>query len=292
MAISNNLTLAIVLVNALTIAQLCWAALPLDLQNKLKDPHNDPNKPLSDLLTHKPLVAPPVNTLVNPPVKNPVNPLVNNPITPVVNKPVTPQPTNPPVNNPLTPPVNPPIINPITPPVNNPLTQTVNKPVTPPINPPNPITPPVNQPLSPLNSLVILHEDPNEFLIPQNMARAKVGLPPLVWNESLVEFARSYAQERANDCKLQHSHSPGKGENIARSPGILSPEKAVEMWVAEEPNYDYGSNTCKKVCGHYTQVVWKDTKSIGCARSNCQNRGTFVTCNYYPPGNVGGRKPY
>ncbi|KAL2902425.1 Pathogenesis-related protein 1 [Bienertia sinuspersici] len=244
MAISNKLSLAIVLVVGLTIAQLSSATLSPDLEKQLKNPNIDANKPLSDLI-------------------NPVNPTVNN----VVNQPI-----NNAVNQPTT--------NPVTPPVN----KAVNQPTT------NPVTTPVNNAVN--NLANILHEDPSEFLIPQNAARAKVSVPPFVWNETLAEFARSYAQERANDCKLQHSHSPGKGENIARAPGVLSPAKAVEMWVSEEVNYDYASNTCKKVCGHYTQVVWKGSTSIGCARSNCQGRGTFVTCNYYPPGNYIGRKPY
>ncbi|KMT03130.1 hypothetical protein BVRB_8g196880 [Beta vulgaris subsp. vulgaris] len=160
----------------------------------------------------------------------------------------------------------------------------------------NPVTRPVGNAakkvVNPSVNPDVLPENPNDFLIPQNAARAKVHVQPFIWNETLAEFARSYAQERANDCKLQHSHAPQKGENIARSPGVLTAAKAVEMWLGEEPNYNAASNTCNKVCGHYTQVVWRDSTSIGCARSNCQNRGTFVTCNYYPPGNYIGRRPF
>ena len=48
-----------------------------------------------------------------------------------------------------------------------------------------------------------------------------------------------------------------------------------------------------KVCGHYTQVVWRDSTAIGCARVDCNNGGgVFITCNYNPPGNYVGRSPY
>ena len=131
-----------------------------------------------------------------------------------------------------------------------------------------------------------------EYLIPQNIARAAVNLPPLVWNETVAQFARSYAKERAGDCNLQHSDTQLYGENIAMSPAYLSPTSAAELWVGEKPNYDYASNKCKDMCGHYTQVVWRDTTSVGCASVKCHNGGTFVTCNYYPPGNWVGAKPF
>ncbi|XP_021776106.1 pathogenesis-related protein 1-like [Chenopodium quinoa] len=131
-----------------------------------------------------------------------------------------------------------------------------------------------------------------QYLVPTNVARLAALQPPLVWNETLAAFARSYAKERAVDCKLQHSNSPIYGENIAMSPGELSPTEAVDLWAGEKPNYDYGSNNCKEMCGHYTQIVWKDTQSVGCAKEKCQNGGTFITCNYYPPGNVIGQRPF
>ncbi|KAK9666564.1 hypothetical protein RND81_14G194100 [Saponaria officinalis] len=132
------------------------------------------------------------------------------------------------------------------------------------------------------------------FLVPHNMARAKEHLPMVRWNETVAAYAKAYAQERAVDCALQHSTTRVYGENIAMSTGDLRPALAVKLWVGEKPDYHYGPNTCTggKMCGHYTQVVWKDTTSIGCASARCQNGGTFVTCNYYPPGNYIGERPF
>jgi pathogenesis-related protein 1 len=69
----------------------------------------------------------------------------------------------------------------------------------------------------------------------------------------------------------------------------------VGSWVSEKQYYDHDTNSCAdgQVCGHYTQVVWRDSTSIGCARVVCDNNaGVFITCNYNPPGNVVGQSPY
>ena len=133
-----------------------------------------------------------------------------------------------------------------------------------------------------------------EYLVPHNDARSKENVPPVVWNEEVAEFARSYAKQRSVDCLLEHSQNQQYGENLAMSTGEMSPAEAVKMWVDEKADYDYGSNSCTegKMCGHYTQVVWRNTKSIGCAKAQCANGGTFITCNYSPPGNYIGERPY
>ena len=53
--------------------------------------------------------------------------------------------------------------------------------------------------------------------------------------------------------------------------------------------YNHATNTCSapsgQSCGHYTQVVWRASTAIGCARVVCSNNaGVFIICNYYPPG--------
>ncbi|XP_031123522.1 pathogenesis-related protein 1A-like [Ipomoea triloba] len=131
-----------------------------------------------------------------------------------------------------------------------------------------------------------------EFLAGHNAARASVGVPPLRWNATVAAYAEAYAAQRSADCALEHSEGP-YGENIAEGYGELSAVDSVKMWVGEKPNYDYASNSCVSgECLHYTQVVWRNTMSIGCARAACHNGWMFVTCNYYPPGNYEGERPY
>ncbi|KAK4340107.1 hypothetical protein RND71_041569 [Anisodus tanguticus] len=151
-----------------------------------------------------------------------------------------------------------------------------------------------------LMALAITHSSlaqnlPKDIVIVHNKARAEVGapLPPLRWNDTLAKYAHNYASTRLAECKLVHSDSP-YGENLAMGYGEFSAVDAVNLWVGEKPNYDYASNSCKDgMCGHYTQVVWKNTLQVGCARLKCANgEAWFVSCNYYPPGNYIGEKPY
>ena len=65
------------------------------------------------------------------------------------------------------------------------------------------------------------------------------------------------------------------------------------MWVDERRAFNAGYNACASgaVCGHYTQVVWKNTKLVGCGIASCGNSEIWV-CNYSPPGNYVGERPY
>ncbi|KAK1414575.1 hypothetical protein QVD17_30322 [Tagetes erecta] len=131
------------------------------------------------------------------------------------------------------------------------------------------------------------------FLIPHNQARAQVGVQPLKWNKTLAMYARGYAYERLTDCNLQHSGGPF-GENIAIGYGDqFTASTVVDMWVGEKQYYDYESNLCfGDECLHYTQVVWRDSVHLGCAMVNCYDSGWFAICNYDPPGNYIGQRPY
>ncbi|KAH6767039.1 pathogenesis-related protein-1-like protein [Perilla frutescens var. hirtella] len=133
---------------------------------------------------------------------------------------------------------------------------------------------------------------PQDFLDAHNRARAEVGVQPLVWNDTVAKYALQYAQKHYGDCEMEHSMGP-YGENLAEGLGRLSAVDAVGMWVSEKSCYDYNSNSCVGgECLHYTQVVWRDSTHLGCARLQCRNDWLFVICNYDPPGNYIGQRPY
>ncbi|KAL6540815.1 Cuticle-degrading protease [Orobanche minor] len=135
----------------------------------------------------------------------------------------------------------------------------------------------------------------HQFMDKQNQARKAVGLNRLVWSDTLARYAGSYAGQRREDCALEHSNGP-YGENIFWGSGDeWTPDQAAAAWVDEGQWYDYGSNSCaeEQQCGHYTQIVWRNTSKIGCARVVCDDdKGVFMTCNYDPPGNYYGERPY
>nr|QYF06693.1 pathogenesis-related protein 1g [Allium sativum]QYF06694.1 pathogenesis-related protein 1g [Allium sativum] len=145
-----------------------------------------------------------------------------------------------------------------------------------------------------ITTAVQAQNSPQDYIDAHNQARAAVGVGPVSWDQNVTDYAQNYANERAEDCQLIHSSGP-YGENIFAGSGkAWSGLDAVASWVSEQQYYDYNSNTCAngQVCGHYTQVVWANSVSIGCARVMCNTGGYFITCNYNPPGNYLGQWPY
>ncbi|WCJ18572.1 pathogenesis-related gene 1 [Euphorbia peplus] len=136
-------------------------------------------------------------------------------------------------------------------------------------------------------------DEPIDYLNPHNAAREAVGLGPLTWDENLVSYAQFYANTHIYNCELVHTGGP-YGENLAWSSADMLGSDAATMWIDEKQYYDYDSNSCApdQMCGHYTQVVWRDSVRIGCAKVVCNSGGTIVQCNYDPPGNYDGEKPY
>ncbi|WMV12727.1 hypothetical protein MTR67_006112 [Solanum verrucosum] len=134
-----------------------------------------------------------------------------------------------------------------------------------------------------------------DYLYTHNSARSQVtGVSAITWNTTIEAYAQNYANQRINDCNLVHSNGP-YGENIAKGSGSFTGTAAVDLWVAEKLYYDYTSNSCTGVheCRHYTQVIWKNSIQLGCARVQCTNNNWwFVICNYNPPGNYIGQRPY
>lgn len=78
------------------------------------------------------------------------------------------------------------------------------------------------------------------------------------------------------------------GENLAA--GYPNATASIDAWGTERDEYDFKKAEFSHETGHFTQVVWKDTTSVGCGRRECDGRGGspgwYVVCEYYPPGNV------
>lgn len=127
-----------------------------------------------------------------------------------------------------------------------------------------------------------------------NKWRREVGVPDLEWSETLANSAAKWAaQLKKQNCAFKHSKSK-YGENLfTGTSGYYDASSAVQSWGEEIKDYNYKKNSCKpgKMCGHYTQMVWKTTTKVGCAKVTCDGRDTWV-CQYDPPGNYIGRKPY
>lgn len=131
-----------------------------------------------------------------------------------------------------------------------------------------------------------------EMLAAHNAVRAKVGVPALSWSDELTSVAQQWAGELIAKNQFAHHPHPQYGENLFEIAGAsATPSRVVNAWASEASNYDYHTNTCRGRCGHYTQIVWRDTKAIGCAAARGGGREVWV-CEYEPHGNTVGEKPY
>ena len=131
-----------------------------------------------------------------------------------------------------------------------------------------------------------------DMLAAHNEMRARVEVPPLHWSDRLAARAQEWAIHLLQEGQFYHRPHPAFGENLFEiSGGRATPEQVVGGWASEARDYSYRSNTCRGVCGHYTQIIWSTTREVGCAVARDPGREVWV-CNYDPPGNWVGERPY
>lgn len=134
-----------------------------------------------------------------------------------------------------------------------------------------------------------------EMLRGQNALRARHHAPALTADPELESYAQRWADHLAATGNFEHSRGP-YGENlyyVESTSGLDSVEaarQAVRDWGSEAAKYRYGSGF-SSTTGHFTQMVWVETKRLGCAMSRKGADQVYVVCSYDPPGNVQGEFP-
>jgi hypothetical protein len=139
------------------------------------------------------------------------------------------------------------------------------------------------------------------LLAAHNRERAAIGVPPLEWDEQLAADAANWAEALAATNSFVHSRADPtdpevQGENLwAGTRGAWAPEEMVGLWLAEKRDYRPGvfpavsrSGDLDRV-GHYTQVIWRETRKVGCAIARGADED-FLVCRYSQGGNVMGQQ--
>lgn len=128
-------------------------------------------------------------------------------------------------------------------------------------------------------------DEVTEFLKLHNLARKDVGVPALTWSPKLAAVAQKWADTLSASGKFEHSGGI-YGENLA---GGYDVTQAVTLWLNEKADFEAGKGFA--AMGHYSQVVWRDSKRVGCGKAKGPSYDIYVA-NYDPPGNMAGEKPY
>ena len=93
-----------------------------------------------------------------------------------------------------------------------------------------------------------------EMLAVHNAVRARVGMAPLSWSARLAARSQDWADNLLARGQFVHRTNSTYGENLFEITGATaSSAQVVKAWAEESRNYDYKSNRCRGVCGHYTR---------------------------------------
>ncbi|MCB1036642.1 MAG: hypothetical protein KDD47_22645, partial [Acidobacteria bacterium] len=116
---------------------------------------------------------------------------------------------------------------------------------------------------------------------------------PLEWSEELAAFADEWARALApRGLDLRHRPNNPYGENLFALTGRrASPAEVVDAWGSEERLYDPEENDWWPEAGHFSQLVWRSSRRLGCAVARAGDTEAWV-CNYDPRGNWRGERPY
>ena len=141
-----------------------------------------------------------------------------------------------------------------------------------------------------------------------NKARKKVKVNKLEWSDELAKQAQYYADYLAETNKgLFHSKNLtflNQGENLYMEIGFrvnyydefMWFDMASDAWLSEKKLFKrkfskFSPNSKHYKAGHYTQMVWKNTRQFGMGVSKINNK-VYVVARYFPAGNWIGKHIY
>ena len=81
-----------------------------------------------------------------------------------------------------------------------------------------------------------------------------------MWNDELAHVAQRYSEqcifEHNSDRLSQQGSFSSVGENLAVTSSASNDtyEDLFSTWVDEANYYNFTTNSCSSICGHYTQV--------------------------------------
>jgi uncharacterized protein YkwD len=135
--------------------------------------------------------------------------------------------------------------------------------------------------------------------------------PLLTYDRTLAGHAQLWADHLARTDEWDHNPNrtvsgfAGKvGENLYKTGWMGTGrtkrqllDAAVDGWGGEDQFYDFVKHVSKTgaMVGHFTQLIWRSTKQVGCGFALIERPGGWTYCYivavYHPAGNVLGQYP-
>lgn len=129
-----------------------------------------------------------------------------------------------------------------------------------------------------------------DVIIAHNKFRGRHHAAPLKWSAGLAEGARQWAITLSEKGNVRHSNQPFVGENIWIGQDVkISGTQITHVWYNEIENYDFETPGFNTKTRNFSQIVWRETTSIGVAKVQSPSGASIVVARYYPTANVLGK---
>lgn len=126
-----------------------------------------------------------------------------------------------------------------------------------------------------------------QALTTHNIYRKNHKSPKMEIDTKLCKEAQKYAEYLASIHKVVHDENTNCGENIITLKGVLSNGRNVTNWWYKEINkYNFDNPRFDPSSGHFTQVVWKNSKFFGYGEAVSNHKTIYAVARYFPAGNV------
>ncbi|XP_067035849.1 uncharacterized protein [Acropora muricata] len=118
-----------------------------------------------------------------------------------------------------------------------------------------------------------------------NYFRTLHQVPPVTWSMDLQKEAEAWVKYLGENNKFHHSqHNPGNLYLQGQIPKEYCSD-AIWWFHWEEKFYNYSDPRYSRRTGHFTQVVWRNSKQIGAAWAIRKDGKLVVSIKYRPGGN-------
>ncbi|XP_039288070.1 repressed by EFG1 protein 1 [Nilaparvata lugens] len=136
-----------------------------------------------------------------------------------------------------------------------------------------------------------------ECLCWHNVYRQRHGVPFLSLCPQLCEKAQSWANHLAHTNTFFYRQDKDVGQNLfCRLTNTLQTDvtgqEVASYWYSAVRQYNYLKEPdvlhANVNAGHFTQLVWANTRSFGAGKARSRSGKILVVANYSPPGNTSG----
>ena len=141
---------------------------------------------------------------------------------------------------------------------------------------------------------IIYNHNTNLVLHYHNIFREKHNTEKLTFSTELYLKAKSkLLQMEKNNFNYNSIDDDDDDNDIGENLFITEKNKdidiiikeACETWYNEKNNYNFNLNQYQKETGHFTQMIWKNTKEIGSGYLEDKNGQAYFLVLYSPIGN-------